>query len=88
MIPDDLLLEGTSDYDTLVQNHGIIVTDSNSEPILPLLYDYNPEIGDIVVIEPYGGEPVQFTIMGIADGQKATDAAGYKPFALPIDLAR
>lgn len=52
------------------------------------LYDYNPEIGDIVVIEPYGGEPVQFTIMGIADGQKATDAAGYKPFALPIDLAR
>lgn len=88
LIPDDLLLEGTSDYDTLVQNHGIIVTDSNSEPILPLLYDYNPEIGDIVVIEPYGGEPVQFTIMGIADGQKATDAAGYKPFALPIDLAR
>ena len=88
LIPDDLLLDGTADYDTLVQNHGIVVTDSMNEPMLPLLYDYNPQIGDIVVIEPYGGDPMEFTIMGIADGKKASHAAAFGPFALPSDLAR
>lgn len=88
LIPDDLLLEGTADYDTLVQNHGVVVTDNKSEPMLSLLYDYEPQIGDIVVIEPYGGEPMEFTIMGIADSQKASHAAGYGAFAVPIDLAR
>ena len=88
LFPENTLVDGISDYDELVEKQGILITDSINEPMLSMLSDYSPQIGDVITFQPYGGEPVELTVMGIADGEKATKTTGIAMFTLPMDLAQ
>ena len=69
LLPPDMMLEGTTDYDELVKNHGIVVTDDIEKPLSTLYSGYQTKIGDTLTFHPYGGKPMEFTIMGIANGK-------------------
>ena len=88
LLPPDMMLEGTTDYDELVKNHGIVVTDDIEKPLSTLYSGYQPKIGDTLTFHPYGGKPMEFTIMGIANGKNVTKTTGIGLFSLPEDLAK
>lgn len=88
LIPEKMMVDGTSDYDELVKNHGIVITDSMDDPMLSMLSGYQPKVGDIITFQPYGGEPTELTVMGIADSKKVTKTTGIAMFTLPVDLAQ
>lgn len=88
LLPPDMMLEGTTDYDELVKNHGIVVTDDIDKPLSTLYSGYQPKIGDTLTFHPYGGKPMEFTIMGIANGKNITKTTGIGLFSLPEDLAK
>ncbi len=87
-LPEDALIEGTTDYDRLMQENGLVITDS-SEQFFQTYWDYTPKIGDVITLKPYGGEEMDFTILGIADGNfVAENGTGMALFTLPEDAAR
>ena len=49
---------------------------------------YQPKIGDTLTFQPYGGEPMEFTVMGIANGENITKTTGIGLFSVPEDLAK
>lgn len=59
------LLSGTMDYDTLVQEHAILVDDTND--IFAKFFDYDMKLGDRVEILSDTGEKIAFTIAGTVD---------------------
>lgn len=88
LLPEKMMVDGTSDYDELVKNHGIVITDSMNDPMLSMLSGYQPKVGDTITFQPYGGEPTELTVMGIADSKKVTKTTGIAMFTLPVDLAQ
>lgn len=88
LLPEKMMVDGTSNYDELVKNHGIVITDSMDDPMLSMLSGYQPKVGDIITFQPYGGEPTELTVMGIADSKKVTKTTGIAMFTLPVDLAQ
>lgn len=88
LLPPDMMLEGTTDYDELVKNHGIVVTDDIEKPLSTMYSGYQPKIGDTLTFQPYGGKPMEFTIMGIANGKNITKTTGIGLFSLPEELAK
>lgn len=88
LIPEDVLYNGISDYAELVKGNGIVITD-DSDKFLNMYWDYTPQIGDVVTFKGYGGEKIDFTVMGIADGEASTKAGGgVAMFALPEESAQ
>ena len=45
------------------------VTDDIEKPLSTLYSGYQTKIGDTLTFHPYGGKPMEFTIMGIANGK-------------------
>lgn len=88
LLPPEMVLEGTADYDELVKNHGIVVTDDIEKPLSTMYSGYQPKIGDTLTFQPYGGEPMEFTVMGIANGKNITKTTGIGLFSVPEDLAK
>lgn len=75
------LLSGTMDYDTLVQEYGILVDDHKNN--LATFYGYHLKLGDHIEILSDTGEKITFTIAGIVDFGKEYNGDS---FFLPADL--
>ena len=88
LLSPEMVLEGTADYDELVKNHGIVITDDLEKPLSAMYSGYQPKIGDTLTFQPYGGEPMEFTVMGIANGENITKTTGIGLFSVPEDLAK
>lgn len=76
---NNLLLEGTADYDTLAAQNGILVT-RDSENLLKKLYHLDLSVGDSVTVKSNVGIAKTYTVMGIVDFVKG---ASYNAFVLP-----
>lgn len=63
----DALLNGTLDYDQLVEEHGIIIDDSTG--LVKSFAHYEATIGDTVEIENDEGEKLPFKVMATVDLQ-------------------
>lgn len=59
------LLSGTLDYDTLVENHGIIIDDSTG--VIERFAHYKAMVGDTVEIETDEGNKIPFKVMATVD---------------------
>lgn len=62
----DNLLEGTADYDDLLENNGIVIVKS-SENLLKNLYQVDFAIGDKVTFTSFYGQSQTYTVRGIID---------------------
>nr|WP_308625608.1 FtsX-like permease family protein [uncultured Eisenbergiella sp.] len=60
------LMEGTMDYDTLVQNHGILIADSDN--LIGRFYGYTAKLGDKIQIKTDRDTTVEFQVMGVLRG--------------------
>ncbi len=88
LLPEEVLLEGTADYDALVEGNGIVVTDA-ADNMLDTYWDYTPQIGDRLMLKTYGGRDLEVTVMGIVRGNdEMHNGTGIALFTLPEDLAR
>ncbi len=88
LLSAEAMAEGTSDYDELTEENGVVITD-NTEQFLKLYWDYVPKIGDRLEIKTYGGEDLTVTVMGIAKKDVLMSAGiGGVPFTVTDDLAR
>ena len=56
------LTEGTMDYDTLVQNNGILIADSDN--LIGRYYGYTAKLGDRIQIKTDSGDTAEFQVMG------------------------
>lgn len=65
------VLEGTADYETLLQNDGILIT-RDGENLLKKLYHLDLSIGDIITLKSQSGNAKDYTVMGIAEPMKGT----------------
>ncbi len=61
----DALLNGTLDYDKLVEEHGIIIDDSSG--MVKSFAHYEAVVGDTVQIETDEGEKIPFKVMATVD---------------------
>lgn len=68
---NNTIKEGTADYETLLQNDGILVT-RNGENLLKKLYQLDLSIGDTITLKSQSGFSKDYTVMGIADPVKGT----------------
>ena len=60
------LVEGTMDYDTLVQNNGILIADSDN--LIGRFYGYTAKLGDRIQIKTDTDTTVEFQVMGVLKG--------------------
>lgn len=60
------LTEGTMDYDTLVQNNGILIADSDN--LIGRYYGYTAKLGDRIQIKTDSGDTAEFQVMGVLRG--------------------
>lgn len=80
--------EGTSDYDRLTAENGVVITD-NTEQFLKLYWDYVPGIGDTLELKTYDGEDLTVTVMGIAKKDALLPTGiGATMFTVTDDMAR
>lgn len=77
--------EGTADYETLLQNDGIMIT-RDGENLLKKLYHLDLSIGDTVTLKSQSGYAKDYTVMGIAEAMKGTGTA--KLLVLPEEELR
>lgn len=88
LLPSEAMEEGTSDYDRLTAENGVVITD-NTEQFLKLYWDYIPEIGDTLELKTYDGEDLTVTVMGIAKKDALISAGiGATMFTVTDDVAR
>ncbi len=88
LLPPEAMEEGTSDYDRLTAENGVVITD-NTEQFLKLYWDYVPGIGDTLELKTYGGEDLTVTVMGIAKKDALLPTGiGATMFTVTEDMAR
>lgn len=85
-LPDENMEKGSADYEELVANDGVIVTDSG-EQLLSMLYGYTPTIGDVLTFETMDGNTMQVTVMGIAKPGVTSGTGAWGLFTLTEELA-
>lgn len=83
---DDAVLEGTTDYETLLQNDGILVV-RDWEDLLKALYHMEPSIGDTVTLQSEEGISKDYTVMGIVNTFRK-GAGTMQAFVLPEEELR
>ncbi|RDY30271.1 ABC transporter permease [Lachnotalea glycerini] len=76
------MIEGTVDYDELVKNKGILVSDS--ENLIGTYYQYEAKLGDIIRITTEQGNTEEFTVMGILNNFATGIDTAF--FYIPDDL--
>lgn len=75
-----LVKDGVTDYDTLLENNGILVT-RDSDNLMKKLHHMDLSVGDIVTLQSTEGISRDYTVMGIVDYMKGIGT--YKEFVLP-----